>query len=83
MRHGGQRSRRFMRREEMRRAHRLLVALGRQAERQRRKEREVDEEQADVITVCTSWLDALGYDEESRGKLQERVNEKNRRRGDF
>ena len=46
MRHGGQRSRRFMRREEARRAHRLLAALGRQAERQRRKEREVDEEQA-------------------------------------
>ena len=40
MRHGGQRSRRFMRREEMRRAHRLLAALGRQAERQRRKELE-------------------------------------------
>lgn len=35
----------------------------------------------DVITVCTSWLDALGYDEVKRGKLQERVNEKNLMRG--
>ena len=38
-------------------------------------------ELTDVITVCTSWLDALGYDEEARGKLQKHVNEKNRRRG--
>ena len=40
MRHGGQRSRRFMRREEMRRAHRLLVALGRKARRERSRKRE-------------------------------------------
>ena len=39
------------------------------------------EELTDVITVCTSWLDAFGYDEVARGKLQERVNEKNRKRG--
>ena len=38
-------------------------------------------ELTDVITVCTSWLDALGHDEEARGKLQERVNEKNKARG--
>ena len=44
---------------------------------------ELAEELTDVITVCTSWLNALGYDEEARGKLQERVNEKNRRRGYF
>lgn len=44
MRHGGQRSRRFMRREEARMAHRRLAALGRHAERQQRKER--DGEQA-------------------------------------
>ncbi|MEX5285831.1 hypothetical protein QCO44_09330 [Selenomonas sputigena] len=50
MRHGGQRSRRFMRREEARRAHRLLAALGRQAEWQRRKEREV--EQAERGQTC-------------------------------
>jgi len=39
------------------------------------------EELTDVITVCTSWLDAFGYDEVARGKLQERVNEKNKERG--
>ena len=38
-------------------------------------------ELTDVITVCTSWLDALGYDEEARDTLQKRVNEKNRKRG--
>ena len=38
-------------------------------------------ELTDVITVCTSWLDAEGYDEEERGKLQEMVNEKNKARG--
>ena len=43
--------------------------------------KELAEELTDVITVCTSWLDALGYDEEARGKLQERVNEKNKARG--
>ena len=40
-------------------------------------------ELTDVITVCTSWIDTLGYDEVKRGKLQERVNEKNRSRGDW
>ena len=39
------------------------------------------EELTNVITVCTSWLDALGYDEEKRGELHRRVNEKNRERG--
>ena len=39
------------------------------------------EELTDLITVCTSWIDALGYDEVKRGKLQERVNEKNKARG--
>lgn len=38
-------------------------------------------ELTDVITVCTSWLDTLGYDEAARERLQERVNEKNRKRG--
>ena len=38
-------------------------------------------ELTDVITVCTSWLDTLGYDEAARGRMQERVNEKNRKRG--
>ena len=38
-------------------------------------------ELTDVITVCTSWLDALGYDEEARAETQERVNAKNKARG--
>lgn len=41
------------------------------------------EELTDVITVCVSWLDALGYDEYLRGEVQKRVNEKNRERGYF
>lgn len=36
-----------------------------------------------VITVCTSWLHALGYDEYLRGELQRLVNEKNKKRGYF
>ena len=39
------------------------------------------EELTDIITVCTSWLDALGYDEKARGEVQRRVNEKNKKRG--
>ncbi|EJP32280.1 hypothetical protein HMPREF1147_1313 [Selenomonas sp. FOBRC9] len=39
------------------------------------------EELTDVITVCVSWLDALGYNEEERDEWQRRVNEKNRKRG--
>ena len=39
------------------------------------------EELTDVITVCVSWLDALGYDEAKRGELNRRVNEKNEKRG--
>ena len=39
------------------------------------------EELTNVITVCTSWLAALGYDEARRGELQRLVNEKNRERG--
>lgn len=35
----------------------------------------------DVITVCTSWLDALGYDEVKRAEIQGEVNDKNSRRG--
>ena len=40
-------------------------------------------ELTDVITVCVSWLDAEGWDEEERGELQREVNEKNRERGYF
>lgn len=39
------------------------------------------EELTDVITVCVSWLHALGYDEYLRGEVQKRVNKKNRERG--
>ena len=38
-------------------------------------------ELTDVIHVCVSWLNAMGYDEEARGELHRRVNEKNRERG--
>ena len=38
-------------------------------------------ELTDVIHVCISWLDAEGWDEEARGELHRRVNEKNRERG--
>ena len=41
------------------------------------------DEITDVITVCVSWLDALGYGEAARGRLQRRVNEKNKARGYF
>ena len=40
-------------------------------------------ELTDVIHVCVSWLDAEGWDEEARGELHRRVNEKNRERGHF
>ena len=40
-------------------------------------------ELTDVITVCTSWLDALGCDSVMREEAQRRVNEKNKKRGYF
>lgn len=43
----------------------------------------LSEELTDVITICVSWLDTLGYDEAARERLQERVNKKNRKRGYF
>ena len=39
------------------------------------------EEIADVITVCTSWLEALGFDADARKKLFRKVNQKNHERG--
>ena len=48
---------------------------------ERADEEALAEKLTEIITVCTSWIDALGYDEEARGKLQERVNEKNKARG--
>ena len=41
------------------------------------------EELQDLITVCTSFLEYLGYDETARGNLAKQINEKNRRRGYF
>ena len=41
------------------------------------------EELTDVITVCVSWLHALGYDEKARSEVQRRVNQKNKKRGYF
>ena len=43
----------------------------------------IAEEIADVITVCISWLETLGYDEEKRSELFAAVNEKNENRGYF
>ena len=48
---------------------------------ERADEEDLAEKLTDVITVCTSWIDALGYDEVKRGELQKRVNEKNKARG--
>lgn len=46
-------------------------------------EKRIAEELTDVITVCVSWLDTLGYDEAARDEVQRRVNEKNKARGYF
>ena len=43
----------------------------------------IAEEIADVITVCISWLETLGYDEEKRSEIFAAVNEKNEKRGYF
>lgn len=39
------------------------------------------EEIADTITVCVSWLNALGFDEQDRIDLFREINKKNRDRG--
>ena len=41
------------------------------------------EEIADIITVCVSQLEALGFDEKKRSEIFRRVNEKNEKRGYF
>ena len=46
-------------------------------------EEDVAEEIADIITVCISYLNANGYDEEKRSELFQKVNEKNEERGYF
>ena len=43
----------------------------------------IAEELADVITVCISWLEALGFDEKKRSEFFAQVNEKNEKRGYF
>ena len=43
----------------------------------------IAEEIADIITVCISYLNALGYDEEKRSEIFRKVNEKNEKRGYF
>jgi len=48
---------------------------------ERADEEALAEKLTNVITVCTSWLHALGYDEYLRGEVQKRVNEKNKKRG--
>ncbi len=44
---------------------------------------ETAEKLADVITVCISYLESLGYDENKRSELFAKVNEKNEKRGYF
>lgn len=43
--------------------------------------RRLAEELTDVITVCTTWLDAQGYNTQRRGEVQEVINAKNKARG--
>ena len=50
---------------------------------ERADEEALAEKLTDIITVCTSWLHALGYDEDARSEVQLRVNEKNKKRGYF
>ena len=47
------------------------------------EDEDVAEEIADIITVCVSQLEALGYDEEKRSEIFRRVNEKNKKCGYF
>lgn len=44
---------------------------------------EMAEELCDIITVCTSFLEATGYDLEERKKLFRKINLKNHARGYF
>ncbi len=41
------------------------------------------EEIGKIITICISFLNAIGYDEEKRSELFAEVNEKNEKRGYF
>ena len=41
------------------------------------------EELCDIITVCTSFLESLGYDRDTRANMFLNINAKNARRGYF
>lgn len=62
MRHGGQRSRRYMRRLEARMAEQKLIAMGREAAR-RKEAPDVDMMKPQP---CVRWLDARAQDKEER-----------------
>ena len=47
------------------------------------EDEDVAEEIADIITVCISWLESLGFTEEKRSEIFAAVNEKNKKRGYF
>ena len=44
---------------------------------------ETPEKIADIITVCISYLNAIGYNEEERSEIFRHINEKNEKRGYF
>ena len=50
---------------------------------ERADEEALAEKLTEIVKVCTSWIDALGYDEAKRGELHRRVNEKYKARGCF
>ena len=62
MRHGGQRSRRFVRRLEARMAEQKLIAMGREA----RRRKEVFDVDMTRPQPCVRWLDARAQDKEER-----------------
>ena len=43
----------------------------------------IADELQDLITVCTSYLDFLGFDKQKRIELTKQINDKNRMRGYF
>ena len=44
---------------------------------------DIAEELQDLITVCTSYLDFLGFNLQKRSQLTKQINDKNRQRGYF
>ena len=47
------------------------------------EDEDVAEEIADIITVCISCLNSIGYDEKKRSEIFAKVNMKNEKRGYF